>query len=234
MGQGSLILSGNLAWLNHLTLVLAIACFDDRALAWLPLDVPSVGPRAVPHEVLVWVLLALVAALSVRPVRNLFSRRQLMNASFEPYHLVNTYGAFGSITRKRYEIVIEGTMDEDPGQGSEWREYEFKAKPGRLDRRLPIVAPYHLRIDWLMWFAAMGSHRQHPWFVPLLVRLLEGDRAVLGLLARGGNPFPDEPARVVRARLYLYRFTTPAERRATGNLWKRELLGEYVPAIGLK
>jgi hypothetical protein len=228
--QGSLILSGNLSWLNHLTLVLAIACFDDRALGWLPLDVPSAGPRALPHEVLVWGLLVLVAVLSWRPVRNLFRRRQLMNASFEPYHLVNTYGAFGSITRKRYEIVIEGCLDPDPGPGSEWREYEFKAKPGRLDRRPSIVAPYHLRIDWLMWFAAMGSHHAHPWFVPLLVRLLEGDRAVLRLL--GPNPFPDGPPAAVRARLYLYRFTTRAERRETGDWWKRELVGEYVPAIG--
>jgi hypothetical protein len=229
--QGSLILSGNLSWLNHLTLVLAIACFDDRALGWLPLDVPSVGPRALPHEVLVWGLLALVVVLSVRPVRNLFSRRQLMNASFEPYHLVNTYGAFGSITRRRFEIVVEGCPDPDPGPGSEWREYEFKAKPGRLDRRPPIVAPYHLRLDWLMWFAAMGSHRQHPWFVPLLVKLLEGDRAVLRLLGR--NPFPDEPPAAVRAQLYLYRFATAAERRDTRRWWERERVGEYVPAIGL-
>lgn len=231
--QGSLILSGNLSWLNHLTLVLAIACFDDRALSWLPVRVPEVGPRALPHEVLVWGLLVLVVVLSVRPVRNLFRRRQLMNASFEPYHLVNTYGAFGSITRKRFEIVIEGCLDADPGPESEWREYEFKAKPGRLDRRPPIVAPYHLRLDWLMWFAAMGSYHGHPWFVPLLVKLLEGDRAVIGLLARGGNPFPDGPPAAVRARLYLYRFTTRAERRETGRWWEREWVGEYVPAIGL-
>jgi hypothetical protein len=232
--QGSLILSGNLSWLNHLTLVLAIACFDDRALSWLPVDVPAVGPRALPHEVLVWGLLALVVVLSWRPVRNLFRRRQLMNASFEPYHLVNTYGAFGSITRKRFEIVIEGCRDPNPGPGSEWREYEFKAKPGHLDRRPPIVAPYHLRLDWLMWFAAMGSYHGHPWFVPLLVKLLEGDRAVLRLLARDGNPFPDGPPAVVRARLYLYRFTTPDERRETGRWWEREKVGEYVPAIGLR
>jgi hypothetical protein len=155
-----------------------------------------------------------------------------MNASFEPYHLVNTYGAFGSITRKRFEIVIEGCRDPDPGPGSEWREYEFKAKPGRLDRRPPIVAPYHLRLDWLMWFAAMGSYHAHPWFVPLLVKLLEGDRAVLRLL--GENPFPDGPPAVIRARLYLYRFTTPAERRETSDWWKRERVGEYVPTIGLR
>jgi len=229
--QGSLILSGNLSWLNHLTLVLAIACFDDRALGWIPVHVPEVAPRALPHEVLVWGLLVLVAVLSWRPVRNLFRRRQLMNASFEPYHLVNTYGAFGSITKRRFEIVIEGCLDPDPGPRSEWREYQFKAKPGRLDRRPPIVAPYHLRIDWLMWFAAMGSHRQYPWFVPLLVRILEGDRAVLGLL--GENPFPDRPPAAVRAQLYLYRFTSPAERRETGGWWSRELVGEYVPAIGL-
>ncbi|MGH7564980.1 MAG: lipase maturation factor family protein [Gemmatimonadota bacterium] len=231
--QGSLILSGNLAWLNHLTLVLAVSTFNDRVLGWLvPVDIPTVGPRALQHDVAVWGLVVLVLVLSVRPVRNLFRRRQLMNASFEPYHLVNTYGAFGSITRQRYEIVIEGTLDEDPGPESEWREYEFKAKPGALDRRPPIVAPYHLRLDWLMWFAAMSSHHRHPWFVPLLVQLLEGDPVVLGLLGR--NPFPDSPPRVVRAQLHLYRFTTPAERRETGRWWERELVGDYVPAVGLR
>jgi hypothetical protein len=85
-----------------------------------------------------------------------------------------------------------------------------------------------------MWFAAMGSYHGHPWFVPLLVKLLEGDRAVLRLLARDGNPFPNGPPAVVRARLYLYRFTTPDERRETGRWWEREKVGEYVPAIGLR
>jgi hypothetical protein len=233
--QGALILSGNLSWLNWLTLVLAFSCFDDRA--WtrvLPVHPPAglTGP-ALPHEIAVWLLLVLVAALSIRPVLNLFSRRQLMNASFEPLHLVNSYGAFGSVTRRRYEIVLEGTADPEPGPRSEWKPYAFRAKPGDPTRRPPWVAPYHLRLDWLMWFAAMGSYRRHPWFPRLVEKLLEGEPSVLALLRRGCDPFPDRPPRALRARLYLYRFTTTAERRETGRWWHRELVGDYMPAVSL-
>jgi len=233
--QATLIVSGNLSWLNWLTMVMAFSCFDDRAWSVLPgLSAPAeMAPLAPAHRIAVWALLGLVALLSIRPIRNLLSGRQLMNASFEPFHLVNTYGAFGSVTRRRYEVVIEGTSDPDPGPGSEWLSYEFKAKPGDPARRPPLLAPYHLRLDWLMWFAAMGSWRQHGWFPRLLTKLLEGERTVLRLLAHGGDPFPDGPPRAVRARLYLYRFTTPAERRETGCWWHRDLLGDYMPTATL-
>src|SRR5262249_59760649 len=138
------------------------------------------------------------------------SRRQLMNFSFNPLHLVNAYGAFGSVTRDRYEVVVEGTEQEVPSSEANWREYEFKAKPGDLGRRPPQIAPYHLQLDWLMWFAAMSSPLHHPWFVPFIGKLLENDPAAIKLLRR--NPFPDQPPRLVRARLYLYRFTTRRER----------------------
>ncbi len=130
-----------------------------------------------------------MAALSVRPIRNLLSPGQLMNTSFEPLHLVNTYGAFGSITRDRYEIVIEGTSDATVTSDTVWRAYEFKGKPGDPAKRPPQVAPYHLRLDWLMWFAAMSPTPRDPWFAALIGKLLEATRATLGLLA--GNPFPD-------------------------------------------
>src|SRR5207302_1624340 len=139
----------------------------------------------------------------------MLSRRQLMNASFTTLHLVNTYGAFGSVTRVRREVVIEGTDAEEVGPDAEWREYEFKAKPGDVRRRPPQVAPYHLRLDWLMWFAGISPTYARTWMTPLLVRLLEGDRATLRLLR--SNPFAATPPRFVRARLYRYRFTTRAE-----------------------
>jgi Lipase maturation factor len=143
---------------------------------------------------------------------------------------VNTYGAFGSITKERNEIVIEGTADERVTAQTVWREYEFNGKPGDPMRRPPQVAPYHLRLDWLMWFAAMATPAEHSWFTPLLARLLDGDRATLSLLRT--NPFPDRPPRYIRARYYRYRFTTPQERRATGAWWHRELIGEYFPVSG--
>jgi hypothetical protein len=231
--QGMLILSGNLSWLNYLTIAVAISCFDDSALSRL---VPFAAPAAPQAAGLVRrgvlaALAALVFVLSIRPAMNLFSSRQLMNASFEPLHLVNTYGAFGSITKERYEIVVEGTDEAVLLPATRWREYAFLAKPGDPARRPPLVAPYHLRLDWLMWFAAMGPYQRHPWFVNLVAKLLQGDRAVQGILAE--NPFPDAPPRYVRARLYRYRFTTPREKRETGNWWAREPAGEYFPAVSL-
>ena len=173
----------------------------------------------------------LVIVLSFWPARNLASRRQLMNASFNPVHLVNTYGAFGSITKERYEIVIEGTDDRNVRPSTVWKEYEFKGKPGDPRRRPPQVAPYHLRLDWLMWFAAMSPPGAYPWVATLLQRLLVGDRGTLKLLRH--NPFGELPPTFVRARLYRYRFTTWRERRQSGAWWRRDLVGEYLPPMRL-
>jgi hypothetical protein len=172
-----------------------------------------------------YVVAAGVALLSIGPVMNMLSPRQMMNASFEPLHLVNTYGAFGSITRERYEIVIEGTEDASVSDTTRWREYEFKGKPGDPARTPPQVAPYHLRLGWLMWFEAMAPSPQSGWFFNLLGGLLRGDHNTLGLL--GTNPFPNAPPRYIRAQYYLYKFTTPAERRKSGLWWNRQLVGTF-------
>jgi hypothetical protein len=169
--------------------------------------------------------------LSYRPALNLLSPRQLMNSSFEPLHLVNTYGAFGSVTRQRYEVVVEGTAGRTIGADTEWREYEFIGKPGDPRRRPPQIAPYHLRLDWLMWFLPLGMPSQE-WFVPLLLKLLRRDAGVRRLLRR--DPFADRPPRFVRAKLYHYRFSTPAEHRATGDWWVRTPLGEFVPPLSIR
>ena len=229
--QSWLVLSGNFAWLNVITIVLAFSAFDDATLGRvLAIARPPVG-SSLPQEILVVAVTLVILALSYRPAKNLLSSRQLMNSSFDPLHLVNTYGAFGSVTKRRYEVVIEGTADATPSQASEWREYEFKAKPGDVGRRPPQFAPYHLRLDWLMWFAAFSSPRYHEWFLPLLAKLLQGDRQILRLLA--GNPFPDRPPAAVRASLWGYRFTTPAERRATGAWWHRTYVRPYVGPVAL-
>jgi hypothetical protein len=228
--MGTLILSGNLAWLNWLTVVLAFSTLDGRLLARvLPFELPELHPPHAAHHVATVFVALLVAALSYFPVRNMLSPHQVMNLSFNRLHLVNTYGAFGGVTRERYEIVVEGTNDEDLSASTVWRAYEFKGKPGHPSRAPPQVAPYHLRLDWLMWFAAMPPFNRPAWFVHLLAKLLEGDPAVLGLL--GENPFPNAPPRHVRALLYEYRFTTPQERKETGRWWDRELVGEYFPAV---
>ena len=127
--------------------------------------------------------------------------------------------------------MIEGTSDPVMTATTSWHAYEFKGKPGDPSRRPPQIAPYHLRIDWLMWFAAMGSPEQQPWFQEFLVRLLTGDRESRTLLAF--DPFPDLPPTWIRASFYNYRFTTPAERRQTGEWWHRELVGLYWPPVRL-
>jgi hypothetical protein len=230
--QLTLIVSGNLSWLNWITIVLCIPTFDDRWLSWLPLAMPGLDVPGIAHRVIVAALAVLVAVLSIGPVLNMLSPSQVMNTSFNTIHLVNTYGAFGSVTRVRHEIVIEGTSDAVVTDTSGWRPYEFKGKPGDPARQPPQIAPYHLRLDWLMWFAAMGSPSQHPWFTALLAKLLEGNKDVLGLLRR--NPFPDRPPRWVRAMYYEYTFTTPEERRQAGRWWKRRLIGPYMQPVALR
>jgi hypothetical protein len=157
----------------------------------------------------------------VKPLLNLFSKDQRMNASFNPLHIVNAYGAFGSVTRERKELILEGSHD-----GQSWQAYELPAKPGDPMRAPRQVAPYHYRLDWLLWFVPLSGYRHERWLEALVHKLLEGDRAILKLFAV--NPFPSEPPRMIRARLFSYRFTSPAERRATGAHWKREPIGELL------
>ncbi|MGW4851586.1 lipase maturation factor family protein [Streptomyces sp. NPDC004288] len=223
-----LVLSGNFAWLNWLTIVLALSVVDATPLT-------GEHPRPDPplwYVVVVCAATAFVLVRSYRPVRNLLSRHQAMNRSYDPYHLVNSYGAFGTVGRVRDEIVVEGTDDPAPHPGTVWRAYGFRGKPGD-PRRLPRqFAPYHLRLDWLMWFAALSPGYAREWFGPFVERLLDGDRDTLRLLAH--NPFPDAPPALVRARLYRYRYTTWHELRTTGAWWHRTLVREYLPPIRLR
>jgi hypothetical protein len=162
----------------------------------------------------------------------MLGRRQMMNFSFNPLHIVNTYGAFGSVTRHRDEVVIVGTDEPEPTAATTWREYEFRGKPGDPRRRPPQFAPYHLRLDWMMWFLPLSHGYGEGWFGRFLEGLLRNDPAIVRLLRR--NPFPDRPPAVIRATLYRYRFTTWSERRRSGAWWSREPIGEYVPPVSLR
>jgi hypothetical protein len=228
-----LVASGNFAWLNWLTILLGCSAIDATSVAML-LPIPrqpalTEAPRW--FAALVIVFAALTLMLSYWPVRNMISRRQRMNMSFNPFHLINTYGAFGSIGRTRREVVIEGTDEPTITARTEWKEYEFKGKPGAV-RRLPRQwAPYHLRLDWLMWFAAISPQYAHSWLQPFMLRLLQNDAAALRLLR--DNPFPDDPPRYVRAQLYRYRFTTAAELWRDHAWWHRTLEGGYAAPMSL-
>jgi hypothetical protein len=233
--QGWLVISGNFAWLNWITIVLAFSAVSDSVvhavLPWFPLDFGT-EDTAMPlwWGAIVLVLGVFYLVISWPALKNLFSRNQLMNASFNNWSLANAYGAFGTVTKERYEIVIEGTMSNDPVDG-EWLEYEFKGKPGDVSRTPGQFAPYHLRLDWLMWFLALGSPGER-WFLPLLVKLLEADRPTLKLLRR--DPFGGQRPRWVRAKIYLYRFSTRDEKRTTGDVWVREELGLFRAPISLR
>ncbi|MEQ1862982.1 MAG: lipase maturation factor family protein [Chthoniobacteraceae bacterium] len=230
--QFILILSGNLSFLNWLTIVPFIACFDDSLLARV-LPFVRRGADSAPHQgsnaslVPSLCLALIVVFLSLEPVANLFSARQAMNTSFTSLHLVNTYGAFGSVGRERREIVFEGTRDSVLTDRTEWREYDFVAKPGTPTRAPRVIAPYQPRIDWQIWFAAMATHEHYPWTVHLVWKLLHNDTGALSLLAT--NPFPGEPPRYIRARYYRYEFAPPGG----SEYWKRTELGLWLPPLSV-
>lgn len=227
--QAWLVASGNFSWLNTVAIILGFAAIDDVTFeALLPVS-DRTDLLASPdwHLGVVIALTIFVLFLSYQPARNLVGRHQMMNASFDPLHLVNTYGAFGSITRTRYEVVIEGTLDDIVGPATEWKEYEFKGKPTDPRRMPPQIAPYHLRLDWLMWFVGISPSYAGTWFSRLLVKLLEHDRATLKLLRSA--PF-DGPPTYVRARTYVYRFAARKDKR----WWDRELVGDMIPPTSLR
>lgn len=229
-----LVLSGNFAWLNWITIILAVSALDQSAFASvLPVsDPPPLPGTPLWFAVLVTAATAAAAVMSYWPVRNMVSSRQRMNAAFNPYHLMNTYGAFGSIGRVRHEVVIEGTDDAEITEHTVWKEYGFKGKPGDPRRCPRQWAPYHLRLDWLMWFVALSPTYARDWFGKFIVRLLRNDAPTLRLL--GHNPFPDSPPRYVRALLYEYRFTTWHELVHERLWWRRTLVAEYLPPVALE
>lgn len=230
--QGTIFASGNLSWLNFLTMILAIPAIDSRNLKLLlPLREPALLEPSLTLKGLSIALAILIAYLSINPVRNMLSPGQVMNTSYNPFHLAGTYGAFGSVTKQRFEVVVEGTVDSQVTAQTEWKEYEFRGKPNDPTRMPPQIAPYHLRLDWLMWFAAMSNYTDHPWFVNFMAKLLQNDRPVLSLLK--SNPFPERAPRFVRAETYEYRFANGETHRRTGQWWVRTRVGAYFPAVSL-
>ena len=233
--QFTLIISGNLSFLNWLTLVPALACFDDgfwaRLLpAKLVKHATAAGAAAqfsLPMQRTAWAVAILVGVLSLPVVANLISPNQIMNTSFNSCDLVNTYGAFGSVGRERLNVVFEGTDAASADDHAVWKEYPYQALPVALNRRPPQIAPYQPRLDWQMWFASMSTPDQYPWTLHLVWKLLHNDPGALSLF--GGNPFPEKPPHYVRAVLFRYRFARPGN--PEGNWWQREELGLWLPPL---
>uniref|UniRef100_A0AAY4DA62 Lipase maturation factor n=1 Tax=Denticeps clupeoides TaxID=299321 RepID=A0AAY4DA62_9TELE len=252
--QVMLIVSGNLSFLNWLTIVPSLACFDDASLAFLfrrseggtrhmvqKIQEEEASGQSPPRtkgmlirRVLNVSLAVLIGYLSVPVVMNLLSPRQVMNTSFDPLRIVNTYGAFGSITKERTEVILQGTLSADPAApGAVWEEYQFLCKPGNVKRRPCLISPYHYRLDWLMWFAAFQTYEQNEWVIQIAGRLLADDSAVLSLMDH--NPFLGrEKPRWIRGEHYKYKFTVPGgPGAAQGKWWVRKRIGSYFPAVNL-
>jgi hypothetical protein len=236
--QISLILSGNLSFLNWLSIVPALACFDDgfwskilpRRLVRKAEVAAGRAEVSKPMITTAWIVTAVIAFLSFQPVVNMLSPGQIMNTSFDPLDLVNTYGAFGTVGRERMNVVFEGTTDEDSSDKANWKPYLYKGLPVSPDRRPPQIAPYQLRLDWQMWFAAMSTPDEYPWTLNLISKLLHNDPGAVGLFA--SNPFPGKPPRYIRAVLYRYSFAKPGNPQ--GFWWNRERLSPWIPAMSDK
>lgn len=235
--QLTLIIGGNLSFLNWLTIVPALACFDDTF--WSKVLPGALSRRATaaaaaplpsrPMQAAAWVVAVIVGLLSIQPVENLFSSKQIMNTSFEPLNLVNTYGAFGNVGQERLNVVFQGTEADALDAHAVWKDYPYSALPVELSRRPRQIAPYQPRLDWQMWFASMYTVNQYPWTLHLVWKLLHNDPGALSLL--GPNPFAQKPPRYIRAVLYRYEFVPPSD--ATRAWWKREELGLWLPPLSV-
>lgn len=249
--QVLILLTGNYTFFNWLTLALCLTLLDDfalgrffafcshrrkeaeqtetRSIRLLTSAATSRWSHAVPVPLAMVVVsitcLQLFVTFHTRPefLRPVAALQQWL----APFRSLNSYGLFAVMTPTRPEIIVEGSAD-----GVTWLPYEFKCKAGDLKRRPAFVAPHQPRLDWQMWFAALGRWQDNPWFGSFCLRLLQGSPEVLALLET--NPFPDQPPRYIRATLHDYRFTDTAERRRTGNWWRRENPREYLPAVSLQ
>lgn len=245
--QGLILLTGNYCFFNLLMIILCVLLIDDKAFQsiWSVQIMNRLKPEGTGFRpprwsdlIKTWICFC-VAVIIVLLNVNIMLRMalgkkalpdvlRLIEKKADPFLLSNRYGLFAVMTTKRPEIIIEGSVD-----GRFWDAYEFKYKPGDLSRRPPQVAPYQPRVDWQMWFAALSGNVEHsPWFLNMLERLAKNETTVVRLLAH--NPFEETPPKYLRAKLYYYEFTSPEERKETGQWWKRTFWKMYLPAVYLK
>ncbi len=238
--QVLILLTGNYTFFNLLAILLCVPLLDDKALSFFRKGTAEEKPQPAARRAARWpwpvtlCLTLVIVPLTTIPFLMTAGVSQTWPAPVlwlygweQPFRTFNGYGLFAVMTPKRPEIIVQGSDD-----GRNWKSYEFKYKPGDLRRAPGFVAPYQPRLDWQMWFAALERPRDNPWFLRFEYCLLENSPPVLALL--GPNPFPKEPPKYVRALLYEYHFTDRATRRATGDWWRREYKGVYVPPLSLE
>jgi len=238
--QLGILFTGNYGFFNFLAIALCLVLLDDQQWARLLPERLALRLSELPPKLTVappwirWVRLSLAVGIVLVSIAEMrFWRRQLpapierFLAVLQPFRSINTYGLFSIMTTSRPEILIDGSRD-----GKNWQTYEFKWKPGPVDRAPGWVAPHQPRLDWQMWFAALGTCRQNQWFLRFQKKLLEGTPEVLGLLKT--NPFPDSPPRYVRSLLYQYRLSEMSEWLHLHQFWRREPEGAYCPILALE
>jgi lipase maturation factor 1 len=230
--QVIILLTGNYAFFNFLTIAICLWAFDDRSFRSLGRILKTrIVPPSASFRKLATIVLAAIMVLGAAQVLSMFKRSAAAPFSgvmslIGPFQIMNSYGLFAVMTTARPEIIFEGSED-----GSNWKEYSFPYKPGDVHGGLPVIAPFQPRLDWQLWFAALdGNYQEDRWTVTLVARLLQGEPTVLHLLDK--SPF-STPPKYMRAQLYDYWFTTPAERKKTGAIWNRRYEREYLPAISL-
>ncbi len=236
--ESLILVTGNYNWFNLQTMLLCLLLFDDAALQtllpqrlaeWL---ITRRTPRPLQKrgKITVAVLASLILFCSFVEMDVRFGGEppdiaQAINSAIRPLGLVSSYGLFAVMTTKRNEIVMQGSVD-----GTHWRDYEFKYKPGDLSRAPPWNIPHQPRLDWQMWFAALDSPNDLPWFWRFVQKLLENDPVVTSLMQK--NPFADKPPLFIRAQFYEYTYSSSAE-KAKGIWWRRRLLGPFFPVARL-
>jgi lipase maturation factor 1 len=230
--QVSIWATGNFSYLNYLTVVLATLLLSNNYLGNLfPQPTAAVNPAPIYLTIFLYVVGGITTLLQLMNVlMNLFSPTRLFTKiqhALSPLHILNSYGIFAIMTTHRYEIVIEGSQDD-----KQWKEYIFQFKPSERNRRPRRISPFQPRLDWQAWFLPFTPFENTIWFQFFLIKLLEGEKEVTGLLRY--NPFPDTPPRYIRAAIYEYKFTDFKTLKLTGNWWKRSYMGYYAPTIQLK
>lgn len=217
--------TGNFGFFNLLTLALCVLLLDDKVFP-ARLQPEKEGTGVAWYPKLAAGLMVLIGFLNLPVWLGMVGARPPFSGVYrrlQPFGIVNSYGLFAVMTTRRHEIVLEGSDD-----GDTWQTYAFRYKPGDPDRRPPFVAPYQPRLDWQMWFAALGTPQGNTWLLSLSRHLLLATPQVLSLL--GHNPFPDHPPRYLRARLYDYHFSPSG----SSDWWVREPIGFYLPAMELE
>ena len=230
-----IMLTGNYCFFNILTITLCLFLIEDNAFYLSKKKESSVEipQQSFKSHWFVKTIGTLLFLLSLVPMARLVFEVKLtkpltqLYQILSPFDLVNHYGLFAVMTTERIEIVVEGSDD-----NVAWLPYEFKYKPGDVKRKPTFVEPHQPRLDWQMWFAALGTYQQNPWFINFCIRLLEGSLEVLSLLEK--NPFPNKPPRFIRAVKYRYHFSHFDTKKKEGAWWTREYVGSYLPILSLK